>query len=44
MGIKLTGNLRSITKKARKEVGKWPKWKRAIRVTKYSTGFLKEGE
>jgi len=33
-----------ITSEARKKVAKWPKWKRNIRVTKYSTGFNNEEE
>jgi len=36
-------DLKEITQKAHRKVMKWPRWKRAIKVTKYSTGFITEG-
>ena len=35
-------SLRKVTSEAYKKVMRWPKWKRNIKVTKYSTGFGKE--
>ena len=33
-----------ITSEARSKVEKWPEWKRAVRVTKYSVGFEGKSE
>ena len=40
----MTKTIAEIANEARKKVAKWPKWKRNIRVTKYSTGFNNEEE
>lgn len=41
MKIKKDSDIYEVIKKASKKVAKWPKWKRNIRVTKFSTGFDK---
>ena len=33
-------DLRRTTEQARRKVAKWPRWKRALKLTKYSTGFI----
>ena len=36
--IKKDSDIYKVIKEAKKKVAKWPKWKRSIRVTKYSKG------
>jgi len=38
--VKGTQDLIKITQNARRKVAKWPRWKRALKLTKYSTGFI----
>jgi len=39
VAIKKDSDIYKVIKDARRKVSKWPKWKRSIRVTRYSKGL-----